>query len=495
MSEPARKRQKTGGGNGGNFWDMDFGAAEADEGPDEEDDEGWDMDEHVDAAELERHKREVEERYKRRTAPTLNPDILRPTHDSMPSLLDRLQQKYTNPNQSYADDAQSMVASEYGTSLGANHGQSLYQASSAQQPSHQPSRRAVYHHGQSSISVQATLPNVQDPNLWLVPCLPGKERFAVEELLKKYFKYLHHQTKKLFIKTAFTTDMNTGYIYVEAYKEIHVRRACEDISGLNTWKLRLVPRNEMVDALTIKAAGPQIKRGQWCRFQRGLYKGDLAQVYAIMDQGSKVVLRCAPRIDYGKLSIMNSQDRNGGRFDKGNPAFMRKGRPPQKLFNTEEIAMYDDGARAPEVIHKDPILQTRIIKWRGKKYKNGCHLITTPVNQVEFDVTASPEEVQLLRAKTGDEDYDDVDGDMDEVAPPILQKTCQFVRGDTVKVIRGAMTNLIGEVLTTQPNPVSGKITVTVLPEHKDLMEAIMFPSDELQKYFKVGCHVKVKRG
>ena len=57
------------------------------------------------------------------------------------------------------------------------------------------------------------------------------------------------------------------------------------------------------------------------------------------------------------------------------------------------------------------------------------------------------------------------------------------------------MTNLIGEVLTTQPNPVSGKITVTVLPEHKDLHEAIMFPSDELQKHFKVGCHVKVKNG
>ena len=68
------------------------------------------------------------------------------------------------------------------------------------------------------------MPSVQDPNLWLVPCLPGKERYAVEEILKKYFKYYHHQTKKLFIKTAFTTDMNTGYIYVEAFKEIHVRR-------------------------------------------------------------------------------------------------------------------------------------------------------------------------------------------------------------------------------------------------------------------------------
>lgn len=159
----------------------------------------------------------------------------------------------------------------------------------------------------------------------------------------------------------------------------------------------------MVDALTIKAAGPQIKRGQWCRLSQGLYKGDLAQVYAIMDQGSKVVLRVVPRIDYGRLSIMNSQSheerqRNSG-WGKG--SFVRgKGRPPQKLFNKSEIEMYDDGSRAPEMIVKDPILQTRIIRWRGKKYKNGCHLVTMPVGRVEFDVTASPEEVELLRSKT-----------------------------------------------------------------------------------------------
>lgn len=84
---------------------------------------------------------------------------------------------------------------------------------------------------------------------------------------------------------------------------------------------------------------------------------------------------------------------------------------------------------------------------------------------------------------------------MEEIAPPIFQKSCIFVRGDTVKAIRGAMTNLIGEVLTTQPDPVSGKITVTVLPEHKDLNEAIQFRADDLQKHFKAGCHVKVKRG
>ncbi len=159
----------------------------------------------------------------------------------------------------------------------------------------------------------------------------------------------------------------------------------------------------MVDALTIKAAGPQIKRGQWCRFQRGLYKGDLAQVYAILDQGSKVVLRVVPRIDYGKLSIMNAQNNNGNNNNKrgGIGAFVRRGRPPQKLFSRSEIEIYEESHKKPETILQDNILQTRVIRWRGKKYKNGCHLVTVPVNQVEFDVTAAPEEVQLLRSKTG----------------------------------------------------------------------------------------------
>ena len=139
---------------------MRIQATEATEGPDDDEDEGWDMEERKDAAELERHRREVEERYKRRSAPTLNPDILKEDQESMLSLLDRLT-KYAMPSQSYADDAQSMVASEYGTSHHATHAQSIYPASSinvdgSTAQHHQP-QRAVYHHGQSSMSVQATL--------------------------------------------------------------------------------------------------------------------------------------------------------------------------------------------------------------------------------------------------------------------------------------------------------------------------------------------------
>ncbi|ETO33267.1 hypothetical protein RFI_03842, partial [Reticulomyxa filosa] len=73
------------------------------------------------------------------------------------------------------------------------------------------------------IDVQATLPTAND-HLWLVPCLVGRERSCVIEMLDKFFKYKNHATKRLFIKTAFTTDQNTGHIYVEADREIHVRR-------------------------------------------------------------------------------------------------------------------------------------------------------------------------------------------------------------------------------------------------------------------------------
>ena len=130
------------------------------------------MDEDVDEETLRRHQKDVEERYRRRSAATLNEDILNDRrHESMPSILDRLQQKYAS-NQQY-DDV-SVAPSDYGTSNIATHAQSVHHSNMSSAP--QISSR-MYH--QSSVNIEATLPNVQDPNLWLVPCLPGKERYAV----------------------------------------------------------------------------------------------------------------------------------------------------------------------------------------------------------------------------------------------------------------------------------------------------------------------------
>jgi hypothetical protein len=56
----------------------------------------------------------------------------------------------------------------------------------------------------------------------------------------------------LFIKTAFMTNVGSGYFYVEAEKEVHVRKAIANIRFVNTRKVTLVPIKEMVQAITIQ---------------------------------------------------------------------------------------------------------------------------------------------------------------------------------------------------------------------------------------------------
>ena len=80
-----------------------------------------------------------------------------------------------------------------------------------------------YGYGAGTIDISGALPTKTDPKLWLVPCLVGRERKAIQQLLDNYFKYKYHPNKRLFITSAFTTDQNTGHIYVEAPKEAHVR--------------------------------------------------------------------------------------------------------------------------------------------------------------------------------------------------------------------------------------------------------------------------------
>ena len=278
--------------------------------------------------------------------------------------------------------------------------------------------------------------------------------------------------------------------------------------GLNTWKIKLVPRNEMVDSLTIKQSAPQVVRGQWCRFKNGLYKGDLGQVYAVIDQGSKCVIKTVPRIDFGRINIKNNSNNNGN----NKMMFHKKGsRPTQKYFNYNE--MCDLGEKKNIDQYQDKLLKNKLVyKWKNKKFKNGFILLYVPVIKLDFDITAIPSEVEKLTKKSinsssksnfsdddndidKSDDDDNSDHDLLNFPPPILQKTCEFIRGDTVKAIKGSLCNLIGEVVSTQTTK-DGEITVHVKPEQKELgTQTIPFKANELCKYFKIGCHVKAIRG
>jgi len=69
------------------------------------------------------------------------------------------------------------------------------------------------------------LPSVDDPKLWQVRVKRKFERMACMALLNKCADFAS-RGKPLFIFSATSSDSTEGWIYVEAFKEIHVKDAC-----------------------------------------------------------------------------------------------------------------------------------------------------------------------------------------------------------------------------------------------------------------------------
>ena len=71
-----------------------------------------------------------------------------------------------------------------------------------------------------------------------------------------------------------------GYIYIEAYKQQHVKQAIEDIGNLRIgkWQQLMVPIKEMTDVLRVVKDTTALKRGSWVRIKRSMFKDDIAQV-------------------------------------------------------------------------------------------------------------------------------------------------------------------------------------------------------------------------
>lgn len=124
-----------------------------------------------------------------------------------------------------------------------------------------------------------------------------------------------------------------GYIYIEAYKQPHVKAAIENIGNLRMgiWKQQMVPIKEMTDVLRVVKEQTGLKAKQWIRLKRGIYKDDIAQVDYVDLAQNQVHLRLLPRIDYtrprGALRTAQSESEALKR--------KKKRRPPAKPFDPE----------------------------------------------------------------------------------------------------------------------------------------------------------------
>lgn len=136
----------------------------------------------------------------------------------------------------------------------------------------------------------------------MVKCRIGEEKATCLLLMRKFLVF-QNTNEPLQIKSVIAPEGVKGYIYIESYKQTHVKAAIENVGNLRmgVWKQQMVPIKEMTDVLRVVKEQTGLKSKQWVRLKRGLYKDDIAQVdYFDMAQ-NQVHLKLLPRIDYTRL--------------------------------------------------------------------------------------------------------------------------------------------------------------------------------------------------
>lgn len=304
-----------------------------------------------------------------------------------------------------------------------------------------------------TLAKQQQLPSVHDPKLWLVPCSKGKEREAVINLMNKAL-LKSNERQNLPIFSAFCSDHLSDYIYVEAYKLVHVIEAVKGVRNLYSQKISLVPVNEMPEVFSMdKVKRTRLHKGMFVRVRSGDYKGDVAQIWAVEEQRGKVIVRVVPRLE-------KSAD--------------RRIRPAPKLFNPKDFP----GAESR--IDKESGMQ--VYHMNGNNFLDGFLLKTMSTKSLQtFNVNPSFAEIQLYQ--TGYEDED-------KSAVPASSRRIIYNKGDKLKIIKGDLKNLTGRVFS------SNDTTVTMVPDIIELSDQkLEFSHGDVSKFFEQGDHVKVLSG
>lgn len=320
------------------------------------------------------------------------------------------------------------------------------------------------------ITQTAHLPTVKDPNLWMVKCQMGCEKMAALQLMRKFIAYenMKEDPGPLQIKSVIALDTVKGYIYVEAYKQTHVKQAIDGINNLRIglYKQSMVPISEMTDVLRVVREQPKVRKNQFVRIKRSnLYKGDLAQVDYIDTASNKVCLRITPRIDYTKMrgALRSLGEKESARKSKNN-------RPVPKPFDADAIR-----AIGGEVT-TDGDFQV----FEGLRFRRGLLYKDFPIDAIIVDgVKPTLKELE----NTEEQALDNAELQLG------AEKEIKFAPGDKVEVAEGELINLQGKVIAIEGS------RVTMLPNHPELKDPLEFPASELVKCFHEGDHVKVIDG
>ncbi|KAK1900005.1 Transcription elongation factor SPT5 [Dissostichus eleginoides] len=291
------------------------------------------------------------------------------------------------------------------------------------------------------ITQQQLLPGVKDPNLWTVKC---------KVCVLKFVAYQFTDTP-LQIKSVVAPDHVKGYIYVESYKQTHVKAAIEGIGNLRMglWNQQMVPIKEMTDVLKVVKEVTNLKPKSWVRLKRGLYKDDIAQVDYVEPSQNTISLKMIPRIDLDRIKAkMSLKDWFAKR--------KKFKRPAQRLFDAEKIR-----SLGGEVSHDGDFMI-----FEANRYSRKGFLFKSFAMSAVITDGVKPTLSEL-------EKFEDQPEGIDLEVSTSKEREHNLQAGDNVEVCEGELINLQGKILS----------------------DPLEFPAHELRKYFRMGDHVKVIAG
>uniref|UniRef100_A0A6B2KXD3 Transcription elongation factor SPT5 n=1 Tax=Arcella intermedia TaxID=1963864 RepID=A0A6B2KXD3_9EUKA len=356
----------------------------------------------------------------------------------------------------------------------------------------------------TSVAQQVNQPRATDPKLWIIKCKPGSEKQIATSILQKHLS----RAEGLGIYSVVTLDHVKGYVYVEADREPPVRDAIEYIDGvLFGTKPTHVPINDMVNVMTVPKKKVNLKKGSWVRMKRGkLYKGDVAQVFYFDETTQIATVKLIPRLDVDAWLKDKEEERERERErekkgeeekTKKRPRKKKEGpRPPQRFFNVEEIEKLDDGkGREALTSSRDPHTADPVTVFDGQSFLDGFLIKKVSIRNLQLDIVPEFEELRKFELpNTHAEDEDAVPNERQVLIDTSrmgakAKRIPTYQVGDVVVVTEGDLKSLTGTVQAVVND------IVHVLPNHKELNDVLPIPRYQLQKYFRVGDHVKVLYG
>lgn len=245
-----------------------------------------------------------------------------------------------------------------------------------------------------------------------------------------------------------------------------------------------------------------MKKNEWVRMTRGHYKSDLALVRSVRESGTKCVIQCVPRIDLTLSDLPPEEAR-----------LRRKSvRPPQKFFNTQEIAALGKQTLGRQRFPGMDGLYCDFFE--GNYYHDGYLLkevtVGTMVKPCGEDEPPTLDELQRFRNRNrADDQYDgeDVENEGAKVAKSLLDELSELqgrtslgqslsnsgglVIGDTVEIVEGDLIGMRGKLLSIDGS------TVKVKPMEMDVGDTteVEFLISQVRKHISVGAHVKIIDG